>query len=144
MKTTLFKGDIFSDTRGKLLFFNTFTMQEIVRFYQIEPNNSNTIRGWQGHKEEKKWFYCIDGGFEINLIKVDDFETPNINLEIEKYFLDANEPIVLAVPEGYATAFKGVKNNSKLIVYSNFTLEQSKNDDFRFSLDTFKSDWKNH
>jgi len=144
MKTALFKGDSFSDTRGKLLFFNTFTMQEIVRFYQIEPDNSDVIRGWQAHKQEKKWFYCIEGGFEINLIKVDDFETPNINLESEKYFLDVDVPIVLAVPKGYATAFKAIDNNSKLIVYSNFTLEQSKNDDYRFSLNTFKTDWKNY
>ncbi len=141
MKTTLIQGNSFSDNRGKLLFFNSFDMKEIVRFYQIQPSDSEFIRGWQAHKEEKKWFHCSKGSFTINLVQVDNFENPNANLISETFVLKSNEPQILAIPKGYATAFKAVDNNSELIVYSNFTLEQSKNDDFRFSLDTFKSKW---
>ncbi len=141
MKTTLIQGSSFSDNRGKLLFFNAFDMKEIVRFYQIQPNDSEFIRGWQAHKDEKKWFYCSRGGFTVNLVKVDNFEKPSTNLTSETFFLESNELQILAIPKGYATAFKAIDSDSELIVYSNFTLEQSKNDDFRFSLDTFKSKW---
>ncbi|MGD1945211.1 MAG: dTDP-6-deoxy-3,4-keto-hexulose isomerase [Croceivirga sp.] len=135
-------GENFTDHRGSVRFFNGFNMNEVVRFYEITPADSEQIRGWQAHKIEKKWFYCLRGGFIINIIKVDNFEKPSNKLEASKYILNDIEPKVLCVPQGYATAFKAINENAALQVFSNFSLDESKNDDFRFSLERWSADWK--
>lgn len=135
------EGCIFSDIRGKLTFFNAFDMTPIVRFYEIEPKNSNIIRAWQGHKRERKWFYCPLGSFVINLIKVDDFENPSDSIESQRFELSETTPLVLEIPGGYATGFKSTLEKSKLMVFSDFTTEKSKNDDYRFPLEKWNTKW---
>ncbi len=132
------QGSRFSDKRGELNFFNAFDMGEIVRLYEIAPNDTDTVRAWQGHKNEKKWFYCNSGAFIVNLIKLDDFENPSKTLVPDKFILEAENPSILEISGGYATGFKAGKVNSKLLVFSNFSLEESKQDDYRFSEDTWK------
>jgi len=134
-------GANFSDERGGLNFFNDFDMSEIVRMYEIMPSDTTTLRGWQSHKKEKKWFYCNAGSFVLNLVKVDDFDTPSNSIRPERFLLEAVHPSVLEISGGYATAFKAEEENSKLIVFSNFTLEESKNDDFRFPLEQWAAEW---
>lgn len=138
---TLIVGERFSDDRGSLNFFNAFDMSEISRLYEIEPIDESVIRAWQGHQYEKKWFYCSSGSFVINLIKLDNFEKPSNNLEPNRFLLDAKKPSVLEVSGGYANGFKSMERNSKLMVFSNFGLEESKNDDFRYDLNTWSAEW---
>ena len=137
----LIEGNTFSDDRGKLNFLNAFDMSEIVRFYEIVPANKNVIRAWQGHQNEKKWFYCNSGSFVVNLVKIDDFKNPSRALVPERFEISADKTAVLELSGGYATGFKATEDNSKLMVFSNFNLEQSKEDDFRFPLDTWKAKW---
>ena len=135
------EGQTHKDERGKLNFLNDFSMDEIVRFYEIHPVNTEIIRAWQGHREEKKWFYCTAGSFVVNLIKIDDFENPSNSLVAERFELSANTTGVLEISGGYATGFKANELDSKLMVFSNFNLEQSKNDDFRYAIDYFNVKW---
>ncbi len=137
----LIQGERFSDERGVLNFFNDFDMGTIVRFYEIAPNNMNTIRAWQGHKKEKKWFYCNAGGFIVNLIKMDNFEKPSSLLIPERVLLDTKNTMILEISGGYATGFKATEENSRLQVFSNFSLDKSKNDDFRYPIETWKAKW---
>ena len=139
---SIIKGEFFSDHRGGLRFFNQLNLQEIVRFYEISPADTEQIRGWQAHQKEKKWFYCLQGSFIINTIKIDNFEKPSNQLLPSKYMLDDSNPVVLYVTEGHATALKATSEKSRLQVFSNFALEQSKNDDFRFPFDKWSADWK--
>ncbi len=134
-------GERFSDNRGSLNFFNAFDMSEITRLYEIEPIDKNVIRAWQGHQYEKKWFHCISGSFVINLIKLDNFEMPSNNLVSTRFLLEAKKPSVLEISGGYANGFKANEKNSKLMVFSNFDLEESKNDDFRYDLKTWPAEW---
>ena len=138
----LIQGSKYSDARGRLNFFNDFNMSEIVRMYEIAPSDTNTIRGWQAHKVEKKWFYCNSGSFTLNLVEIDDFDTPSKLLVPKQFVLKADLPKVIGISGGYATAFKAEEENSKLIVFSDFSLEQSKNDDFRFALDFWSKAFK--
>ncbi|NAS12367.1 cupin domain-containing protein [Poritiphilus flavus] len=140
--SNLIQGSRFSDARGKLNFFNGFKMKEIVRFYEIHPANQDIIRAWQAHKEEKKWFYCNSGAFIVNLIKIDNFDKPSRELIPERYILKAEDPQVLEVSGGYATGFKALGENAKLLVFSNFDLQQSAGDDFRFPPDHWEADWE--
>ncbi|MEP3209497.1 MAG: sugar epimerase [Maribacter sp.] len=116
-------------------------MNEIVRMYEILPSDTTTIRGWQGHKKEKKWFYCNSGSFIMNLIPVDNFDAPSKSLHPQKYVLEAHNPSVLEISGGYASGFKAQEENSKLIVFSNLSLEESKSDDFRFPVDYWSGKW---
>ena len=137
----LIQGSNFSDERGGLNFFNAFEMSEILRMYEISPCDTDYIRGWQAHKNEKKWFYCNSGTFIVNLIEVDNFEAPSEELIAKRFVLEATRPCVLEISGGYATGFRAKEVNSKLIVFSNFSLEASKNDDFRYSTDTWSATW---
>nr|WP_297915787.1 WxcM-like domain-containing protein [uncultured Allomuricauda sp.] len=141
-KPNLISGAAFKDRRGSLHFFNQFSMADIVRFYEIHPADTNIIRGWQGHREEEKWFYCIKGECIINLIQVDDFKNPNENSVATKYVLSESDFGMLHVPGGYATAFRAMEPDTKVQVFSNFTLDESKNDDFRYPLEYWSANWE--
>lgn len=133
------EGSRFSDERGKLHFFNSFDMSDIVRFYEIAP--SNTIRAWQGHRNEKKWFYCHAGSFIVHLIKLNNFDNPMKDIPSEKFLLNAKTPTILEIPSGYANGFKAMEKGSKLMVFSNFNLETSQDDDFRYPVEKWIVDW---
>ncbi len=141
LSAKLIKGSNFSDIRGKLNFFNTFDMKEVVRFYEIAPTSLHIIRAWQGHQYEKKWFYCNVGAFVVNLIKLDNFDNPSNLLKPKNYILEENNPCVLEISGGYATGFKALEENSKLLIFSNFNLEESKNDDFRYPIEKWEAVW---
>jgi len=141
VQTIEIEGSTFSDTRGKIKFFNTFDMAQIVRFYEISPVSTDIIRGWQGHHKEKKWFYCHTGSFVINTVNIMAKDTPMNNRIPQRYVLKENSPVILEVPEGNATAFKSMELGSKLMVFSNFTLEESISDDIRFPLETWNAQY---
>ena len=87
-KPTLINGGFFEDQRGKLDFVNDFDLSEIKRMYFTTNKELNTFRGWQGHKVESRWFFCVRGKFEVKLVEIDDWETPSDNLEPKVYILD--------------------------------------------------------
>jgi dTDP-4-dehydrorhamnose 3,5-epimerase len=43
------------------------------------------------------------------------------------------------IPGGYANGFKALEDNSRLLAFSNLSLEESRQDDYRFE----KNMWKN-
>lgn len=131
----IIKGNSHTDERGKLNFFNDFNLKDVVRMYEINPESKENIRGWQGHKKEHKWFYCPTGSFTVYLAPLDYFCNENNTTEIQKISLNSNTPSVLHITGGYATAFKEKEENSTLLVFSNFSVEESVADDFRFNLE---------
>ena len=137
----LIKGDLFSDDRGSLLCVNEFSLKSIVRFYEITPKDTSSIRAWQAHKDECKWFYCTKGAFKINLVKLDSFENPSEDLMVHTYELNSELPQVLFIPGGYANGFKASSEGSRLMVFSDFDLEASKQDDFRFETNKWINKW---
>src|SRR5690554_3195194 len=141
-RTIAIEGSSFSDARGGMKFFNSFNMKEVVRFYEIFPASTDIIRGWQGHQKEKKWFYCHIGSFVIQVVAIGTDPTPlNSKAQPERFELKGDIPLILEVPAGMATAFKAVTEGSKLMVFSNFTVEESTKDDFRYALETWDAQW---
>lgn len=127
-------GNSHRDERGKLNFFNDFNLKEVVRMYEISPSSITNVRGWQGHAKEHKWFYCSTGSFTVYLAPLTYFGNSLEKQEIQKITLTASSPSILHITGGYATAFKAKEENSTLLVFSNFSVEESVADDFRFSL----------
>ena len=125
-------GGRHEDNRGKLIYFNLLDIKSVKRFYSIHIFDTETIRAWQGHKKESKWFYVTAGTFKIVLVKIDDWINPSGNLNTKEFILNINDDKVLIVPGGFATGLKALEKESKLMVFSDFTLEESLNDNFRF------------
>ena len=125
-------GEFHEDSRGNVAFVNDFNLAPVKRFYLITHPNTDIVRAWQGHKKECKWFYCTKGSFEIKIIEIDDWALPSKELAIESYILAATKNQILAVTEGYATGIRALEMDASLMVFSDKTLDESKNDDYRF------------
>lgn len=128
----ILKGGIHTDDRGKIAFVNDFNFNSVKRFYTIHQSSTEIIRAWQGHKKEIKWFYVVKGSFRIAKVKINNWDEPQINSDIEKFTLFENKPEILMIPEGHANGFKALEPNSILIIYSNLSLKESELDLIRF------------
>lgn len=131
-KPSLIEGGAFEDERGKLEFVNNFNLTKAKRFYITTNNSTQLFRGWQGHKIEKRWFYCIKGVFEIKLIKIDNWKNPSDNLKIEEFILDEKTPQVLFIPNGYINGFRATVEESKLLIFSDYLLNEITDDEVRY------------
>ena len=128
----LIPGVVFTDYRGDLTHFNEFDFQGVSRYYFITHDNTEIIRGWHGHRFEKKWFQCICGSFVLGLVKVDNWEHPSENLCPEIFYLSAKEPVLVCVPEGYANCIRATEPGSILLVYSGKPLAEANLDSWRW------------
>ena len=134
----LIKGNIHQDHRGIVSFVNDFHFEKVKRFYTITHPDTSTIRAWQGHKLETKYFYITKGSFLINWIKIDNWEHPSKDLKINTHILSDNQCEILIIALGHVNGFKALEPDSTMIVFSDMWLEESKNDDYRFPPEYWK------
>lgn len=135
----LIKGNLFQDQRGTVRFVNDFHFEGVKRFYTITQPDTKTIRAWQGHKLETKYFYAANGAFTISWVKIDNWVQPSMDLEIYHKVLKDSESEILIVEPGHATAIQALIPGSILVVFSDKTLEESKADDYRWELRFFEN-----
>lgn len=127
----IINGSNFVDDRGTLSFVNDFNFADVKRFYQVQNHNVNFIRAWHGHKIEAKYVYVVSGAILFGAVPLDDMTT----LACQKFVLSSNQPRILHVPAGYANGFKTLTDKAIVQFFSTTTLEESKNDDYRFDHD---------
>lgn len=132
MKPFIIKGGKYQDERGKLEFYNDFDMSIVKRVYFTTHLDTQTIRAWQGHKIESRWFICVEGSFTIKLVEIDDWDAPDDNLTTYEYELSAEEQKVLYIPNGFANGLKAKQANSKLMIMSDYGFNEIENDQVRF------------
>jgi dTDP-4-dehydrorhamnose 3,5-epimerase len=137
-KPTFISGGVHTDERGTLSFVNDFDMEAVRRMYIIEHADTAVIRAWQGHRIEQKWFLALQGSFKIAVVRPDDWLQPSKGLAPEVFMLSADKRGVLHVPGGYATGFSAIEARSKMVVFSDATVEASQKDDYRFEADYWK------
>ncbi|PXY41998.1 hypothetical protein DMB65_05375 [Flavobacterium cheongpyeongense] len=140
MNPEIIEGGNFSDSRGTISYVNDFSFKDIERFYVITNADENPIRAWQGHKVDAKNFYCISGSFKIHFVKIDNWENPSKDLNIETITMNASESKIVHIPAGYANAIQSLETNAKLISFSTLPLANSKDDDVRYASDYWKID----
>ena len=133
-KPKLITGGVHTYERGKLEYINDFDLSKVKRFYKTTHFDTETIRAWQVHQKETKWFHCIKGSFEI---RIADLETK----EIRKYILTENKPTVLHIPKGNANGFRAMEENSTLMIFSDLSLEDAKGDNKRMEIGSFGEEW---
>lgn len=124
------QGGSASDERGEIRFVNNFDMSLVKRFYIITNRSTEIIRGWRGHKIEDRWFFVIEGSFKVDLVYINDWSNPSRDLNVISFTIHANDNKVLHIPKGYATTFQQEVDNSKLLVFANFGIENSENDNY--------------
>ena len=133
------------DDRGTLSFLNDLTDFKVKRLYIVDNHSQGFIRAWHGHKFESKLLFVIQGAVKVGAVKLDDFVTPDKNQEVSEYVLSINGPRALIIPQGYANGFKTLTQDAKLLILSDKSLAESRDDDFRFQFDywnIWKSDFR--
>jgi dTDP-4-dehydrorhamnose 3,5-epimerase len=128
----LLQGSISIDDRGEVSFVNDFNFSGVKRFYTVKNHRQGFIRAWHGHKKEAKYVTILNGSAIIGAVPVDDWSTPSRKIEVFRFILSSQKPSVLYIPPGYANGFMSLTKNVHLIFFSTSTLEDSKDDDFRF------------
>lgn len=138
----LFKGGQFTDHRGTIRHVNEFDFTGVKRFYTIYHKDTETIRAWQGHKVESKYFYVIKGSFRVNWIKIDNWQNPSMNTIPKSIVLSEKESQLIKIERGYANGFKALEPDSIIMVFSDKSLEQSLADSYRWVADYFvNAEW---
>ncbi len=132
---SLIKGDSVYDQRGSLSFINDLDLINIKRFYIVENNQKNFIRAWHAHKYEQKIFICVQGGAQVSAVKIDDFNKPSKEKKPINFFLNEKKMQCVFIPSGYANGSMNLVENTKLLIFSDSSLEESIKDDYRFSYD---------
>ena len=126
------QGELFDDHRGRISSINTFDFEGVERFYLIHHPDKSVIRGWHGHKIEKKWFYCVKGAFTIAIVEPDNWDMPSKDLEAEIFYLTENDSKIICVPKGFANCIKALDDNSSLLIYSGKKLPEAYSDSWRY------------
>jgi dTDP-4-dehydrorhamnose 3,5-epimerase-like enzyme len=135
----IIKGGQHSDARGTLSFVNGFDMTEVKRGYMIEHPDPTVIRAWRGHKIEQRWFQVCKGSFEIRLVMIENWNTPDRGSEQLVFVLKESESSVLHIPKGYASSLQALEPHSKIMVFADYSIEHATNDDHLFPADYFKA-----
>ena len=128
----IIKGGNYTDERGGLEFYNDFDMSQIKRVYFTTHFDTEVIRAWQGHTIESRWFCSVKGSFQVKLIEIDNWKNPSDELKVLEYKLTTEKQEILYIPNGFVNGFKALEVNSKLMIMSNYKLNEIENDQIRF------------
>jgi dTDP-4-dehydrorhamnose 3,5-epimerase len=121
-------GNQFCDDRGFVSFINDLDLSEYKRFYLVQNHEKGFIRAWHGHEHESKAVICIQGAALIGTAPID---SPSAS----KTIVSANHPKAVIIPAGYANGAMTLTDDCILMYLSDKTVEESKDDDIRFTWD---------
>ena len=127
----LIPGGSHSDIRGSLTFNNDFVATSIKRIYTIENADEHSIRGWQGHKIEQRWFTAIKGSFKIQILSIAYFEKGLKDLQPYCFVLKTDQMDILHVPAGFVSSIQALEVGAKLLVLADYKMGEVA-DEFRF------------
>ena len=128
----LINANASSDDRGRVYFANEFDLRECRRMYIVENFATGTVRAWHAHRHERKWVMALTGAALACCVAIDDWDSPSTATTVHRFTLDAEHPALLAIPAGYANGAMALLSNTKLIYFSDASLEQSLGDDVRY------------
>jgi len=121
-----------SDDRGRVFFANDFDLRQARRMYIVENFATGTVRAWHAHQHERKWVMPLSGAALACAVAIDNWESPSTDVEVHRFTLDAHHPAILEIPAGYANGAMALLPGTKLLYFSDASLDESLGDDFRF------------
>jgi hypothetical protein len=128
----LLRGGLAVVDRGEVGFVNEFAFADVKRFYTVSNHVQGFVRAWHAHRHEAKYVLAVSGSALVCCVRIDDWETPSPDLEVNRFVLSERSPAVVRVPEGYANGFMTLTPDAKLMFFSTSTLEDSLGDDVRY------------
>ena len=146
----LIKGGVAVDDRGIVTFCNEFDMTDVKRFYMLENHEAGFVRAWHGHKREAKWITVVSGVAIVAAVKMPPSfmsKTPTLEQleemfeEPHRYVLHANGD-ALYVPPGYANGHENLVLGTRVVHFSNMTMDEARGDDYRFSWEMYRHVWE--
>lgn len=129
-KPTLSEHKFNVDDRGMIGLFDL--PKDAKRFYFVGSHKAGFVRAWHGHKKEAKYAVVVKGAAFIGAVEIDDWKEP-LNERVDMFVLSESKPEILYIPPGYANGFKTLTDDTRILFFSNRTIEQSVKDDFRYS-----------
>ncbi len=129
----IIEGEVFRDARGQISSLNHFGLEGVRRMFFIHHPDVSVIRGWHGHRLERKWFYCVYGKFTLGLVEIDDWQQPSRDLRPVWLDLNDQESRIVCVPAGWASWIKAEVADSTLMVMSDRPFDETLGaDSYRF------------
>ena len=127
------EGGISIDDRGEVHFVNDFNFSKVKRFYMVTFHKAGIIRAWHAHKLEEKYVFVVKGAAIVGAVAIDNFTHPSQKAYVHRHILSAKRPVIFYIPKGYGNGFCPLTADTQLIFFATRTLEQSKNDDYRYN-----------
>jgi dTDP-4-dehydrorhamnose 3,5-epimerase len=126
------------DDRGRVAFCNNLEGFEIKRFYQVTNHRQGFVRAWHGHQFEQKLVYVVEGAVVLKLVPAGrGMGLRQDRGKIKTFNLSADKPQAILVPQHYYNGFKTLTPSTKVMFFSDRTLEESMKDDYRQPWDHF-------
>lgn len=119
------------DHRGSVEFYNDIDIGIYKRFYIVNNPIKGTVRAWHGHKKEAKLIKVISGCFLIGAVKIDNWDLPSKDLNVDLFDVDSNAGLIY-IPPGYANGAMNLIEDSSVMYFSTSNLNESLEDDYRF------------
>lgn len=138
----LYKGEISVDDRGELGYINHLDLTKIKRFYTVKNHTTEVVRAWHGHLKEEKYIMPLSGAALIAYVGMKASNTSNNGYELYPtspgqdygtFALNSTIPQVLYIPAGFAHGIKFLTQDTRIMIWSTASIEESKNDDYRFN-----------
>lgn len=128
----LIEGGRAIDDRGSVSFVNDFDLAGIKRFYVIRNHRQGFVRAWHAHRREAKYVTVLAGAAVVAAVRIDDWEKPSRDAQVDRYVLSAEKPAVLYIPAGFANGFMSLTTDAQLAIFSTSSVEESRGDDIRY------------
>lgn len=128
----VYNGGLAVDDRGQTVFVNDFDFDGVKRFYVVSNHRSGLVRAWHAHRKEAKYVTAVCGSAIVGAVKIDNWDNPSADLQVERFVISSRKAQVLYIPAGYANGFMSLTADMKLMFFSTSTLEESLNDDIRY------------
>lgn len=139
-KVRVVEGEVYRDERGVITSLNDFHLEGANRIYFIHHPDTAVVRGWHGHRWERKWFYCVKGTFDLAVVKIDDWFNPSADLVPEVFHLTEERSRIVCVPPGYANCLRTETADSTMMVLSGVVLPDAYADSWRYPAEMW-IDW---
>jgi dTDP-4-dehydrorhamnose 3,5-epimerase-like enzyme len=131
-KPIAISGGISVDDRGAVSFINGLPFDDIRRFYIVSNHRSGFVRAWHAHKSEGKYVVAIQGAALVCAVAIENWAEPDRAAHVYRFVLSADSPCAVYVPPAYANGFMSLREDTRLMFFSTSTLEESRNDDYRY------------
>lgn len=132
---TVIPGGLAADDRGTLTFINGLNLSDFKRFYTVSNHSQGFVRAWHGHLLESKVIFILNGSALVCAVKMTNSSEPDKTENVTRVVLTHSTPSALFIPAGYANGFMTLTVDARLLIFSNTTVEESRNDDYRFPFD---------